>query len=285
MTLRVFLGKLRDACKGMFNGYKWGGVTHVTITPINYGTRFSADDTILVSGGSKGIGLCIAKKLLSEGATVIITGRNLTALNLVSSQLNNKNLHVFEMDISAHDSIEKMLREMEEKVGKGITALINNAGVYDGTSFPNCTEKDITKVFMTNASGTLLMSQAIIKRWLQDDSQRMRKIINISSQGGFVGANNAYRMTKWGIRGLTEYLGHTYAPHGIVVNGVAPGIVMTDMQPQFQKQGDNYYTQLNPQHRIALPEEIAEIVAFLLTDAANTIVGQTICCDCGYSLK
>lgn len=285
MQIRKLIERIRDAFNGMLNGYRWGGVTKVNVAIVNYGHLFTTDDTILVSGGSKGIGLSIAKKLLNEGATVIVTGRNLGALNLVSEQLNNPNLHVFEMDISAHEDIEKKLSEIEKSIGQGITALINNAGVYDGTSFPNCAEQEITRVFMTNATGTLLMSQAMIKRWTKNNTSKIRKIINISSQGGFVGANNAYRMTKWGIRGLTEYMGRVYAAQGIIVNGVAPGIVMTDMQPQFQKQGDNYYTRLNPQHRIALPEEMAEIVTFLLTDAANTIVGQTICCDCGYSLK
>lgn len=70
----------------------------------------------------------------------------------------------------------------------------------------------------------------------------------------------------------------------IIVNGLAPGIILTDMQPQFQKQGDNLYTDYNPVKRVALPTEIAELV-ILLTDAANFIVGQTICCDRGYSLK
>ncbi len=137
----------------------------------------------------------------------------------------------------------------------------------------------------TNAIGTLLLSQALCKRWERNYTSKTKKIINISSQGGFIGANNAYRMTKWGIRGLTQYMGSSLSCKNIIVNGVAPGIILTDMQPQFQKQGDNLFTNLNPAKRIGLPTEIAELVTFLLTDATNFIVGQTICCDGGYSLK
>ena len=80
-------------------------------------------------------------------------------------------------------------------------------------------------------------------------------------------------------------MGSALSGQNIIVNGVAPGIILTDMQPQFKKQGDNLYTDYNPVKRVALPTEIAELVTFLLTDAANFIVGQTICCDGGYSLK
>lgn len=90
-------------------------------------------------------------------------------------------------------------------------------------------------------------------------------------------------MSKWDIRGLTQYLGHALSPADIIVNSIAPGLVMTDMQPKFQKQGNNYYTDLNKVHRLALPEEIAELALFLMSDAANFIVGQTILCDGEYT--
>lgn len=99
-----------------------------------------------------------------------------------------------------------------------------------------------------------------------------------------VGANNAYRMTKWDIRGFTKYLGSAYASRGIIANAIAPGIIKTNMQPEFLKRGDNAFTNLNPIHRIGLPEEIAELALFLASNAANFIVGQTICCDGGYSI-
>lgn len=285
MRLIAFLKKLKGAYRGAIQGYKYGGYVKAIVSEINYGGLFTADDVILVSGGSKGIGLSIAKKLIKEGATVIITGRSHSSLKEVSGSIDSDRLHVLELDISKTDFFDSKIAEIEGTIGKPITALINNAGIYSTTHFPDVTEEDAIKVYNTNTIGTLLLSQCLCKRWNTSESHRIHKIINISSQGGFVGANNAYRMTKWGIRGLTAYMGKALSRRNIIVNGVAPGIVLTDMQPNFKKQGDNLSTPLTPTGRIALPMEIAELVAFLLSNAANNIVGQTICCDGGYSLN
>ena len=92
-------------------------------------------------------------------------------------------------------------------------------------------------------------------------------------------------MVKWDIRGLTEGLGKTLIKKGIIVNGIAPGVVKTSMQAFSIEQGDNLYTSQNPISRVILPEEIAELALFLISDASNAIVGQTIVCDGGYTLK
>ena len=285
MNILYILKKLRNAYIGAINGYKFGGIVKAAISEINYGGMFSEKDVVLVSGGSKGIGLEICKKLLKEGAVVIITGRDLEKLKEVKSNLASNRLYITDLDISKAENMSDRLNAIEINIGKPITALINNAGVYAETHFPNVDENDAMRVFTTNAIGTLILSQCMCKMWGNRTNQKPYKIINICSQGGFVGANNAYRMTKWGIRGLTEYMGKSLCSKNIIVNGVAPGIVLTDMQPHFKKQGDNLVTNMVPSGRIALPLEIAELVIFLLSDAANYIIGQTICCDGGYSLK
>lgn len=187
------------------------------------------------------------------------------------------------MDISKSSEIEKKVIEAESLLGGVIDILINNAGTYAKTHFPNVTEEDWNRVYETNSKGTFFLTQEVCKRWKSNSPSTIKKIINITSQGAFADANNAYRMSKWDIRGLTQYLGHALSPADIIVNSIAPGLVMTDMQPKFQKQGNNYYTDLNKVHRLALPEEIAELALFLMSDAANFIVGQTILCDGGYT--
>jgi len=285
MRIKSVLTPIKRVFRIIIHVLRYGGITYVNVSEINYGELFNDNDVILVSGGTKGIGLDVAKKLLKEGAIVIITGRNKDSLEKVHAQIGSKRLFYIDLDISKTNQIEEKITYIEEKVGKPITALVNNAGIYSKSLFPDCAEEDAMKVFSTNAIGTLALSQVLCKRWLISPSEKTKKIINISSQGGFVGANNAYRMTKWGIRGLTSYMGRTLCDKNIIVNGIAPGFVMTDMQPVFQKQGDNFYTEFNPIKRIAKPCEIAELAAFLLSNAANFIVGQTICCDGGYSLK
>lgn len=285
MGFKQFVKRTFNTAKSIKQIFKYGGVANVTVSEINYGNLFTTEDVILVSGGSKGIGFSIATKCLKEGAIVIVTGRNAEKLKDLVQNVNNERFWAFELDISDSYKIESKIIEIEKKIGVSITALINNAGVYSESNFPNVTEFDAMKVFSTNATGTLMLSQVMCKLWEQKNTSKIKKIINISSQGGFCGANNAYRMTKWGIRGLTSFMGRTLCSKNIIVNAVAPGIIQTDMQPKFQSQGENLYTDLNPIGRIARPNEIAELVVFLLSDAANFIVGQTICCDGGYSLK
>lgn len=187
------------------------------------------------------------------------------------------------MDISQVNVLESKIEESERLLGGTIDIVVNNAGTYAKTHFPNVTEDDWEKVYNTNSKGTFFLTQEICKRWKDNSPSDIKKIINITSQGAFVGANNAYRMSKWDVRGLTKYLGQSLSSKGIIVNSIAPGLIMTDMQPKFQEQGNNYYTDINKLHRLARPEEIAELAVFLMSDAANFIVGQTILCDGGYA--
>ena len=114
---------------------------------------------------------------------------------------------------------------------------------------------------------------------------KQHKIINISSQGGFVGATYPYRMSKWDIVGLTRGLGLSLIDKNIIVNSIAPGVVRTEMQEHYFRQGDNVYSDENPIKRFAYPEEIAQLAIFMMSDLSNFIVGQTIVCDGGYTLK
>ena len=100
-----------------------------------------------------------------------------------------------------------------------------------------------------------------------------------------MGATYPYRMTKWDIRGLTRGLGAKMAPYGVIVNGIAPGVVKTDMQDFSLKQGDNVYCNQNILERVSLPEEIAELAAYMISDACTFMIGQTILIDGGASLN
>ena len=197
--------------------------------------------------------------------------------------MNNSRLKILSWDISDTNNIKEVVKKLETDYK--IDILINNAGVYSKTSFPNCTSEDWDNVYTTNVKATFFICQEFCNLWMLNRKAEIRKIINISSQGGFTIANNPYRMTKWDIRGFTSYLGAAMTKHGIIANAIAPGIIQTDMQPSFQKQGENLFTHLNPANRIGLPIEIAELAVFLASDAANFIIGQTICCDGGYTIK
>jgi len=266
--------------------YKYGGITNVTVSKINYhGGLFQESQLVLITGGTSGIGFAMAQRFLEEGATVVVTGRNEAKLKAAEEQMNSPRFKAIQWDASDTTAIPAQVERVESMTGKQISILVNNAGTYAKTHFPHTTSEDWDEVYQTNLKGLYFLTQYVVNLWMERQQTSPCKIINIASQGGFVGANNAYRMTKWDIRGFTKHLGQTYSKHGIIANAIAPGIILTDMQPQFQKQGDNLYTDLNPVNRVGLPAEIAELAVFLASGASNFIVGETICCDGGYNIK
>lgn len=268
---------LKDICKH-------GGYTSVNVGLIEYGELLKGKK-ILITGGSSGIGLCIAKKCIQLGADVVITGRSLEKLAVAATEISSPHLHFLEWDIADVGLIEGKLQEVLGLVGGQLDVLINNAGILSKRVFPNVSEVDWDAVYAVNSKGLFFLTQTLSKIWIDTPSLGTKKIINLSSQGGYVGATYPYRMTKWDIAGLTQGLGLKLAPFGILVNGIAPGIIGTNMQRNYVGQGDNKFCELNPLGRFALPEEIAELAAFILSDAANFFVGQTFVCDGGYSLK
>lgn len=257
-----------------------GGITQVHIGQINYGGILKGK-RILITGGSAGIGLAIAKKCLNEGAEVLITGRNSDKLESAKKELNTPLLYTLQWDISDVSIIEKRLEDALGLLKGPLDVLVNNAGVLIlNEGFPSISEKTWDITYSTNSKGLFFLSQNVVKLWRNNSFKG--KIINISSTGGFLAANHPYRMTKWDVVGFTEWLGIALSPYGIIVNGIAPGRIATDM---LNASSENVYDTRQPVCRFGLPEEVAELAVFLMSDAANYIVGQTIICDGGYTLK
>ena len=274
---------IKTLIKNLRTIYKRGDIVHVNVTSSSAHCLLK-DKVALVTGGTRGIGFAIAKKFVSEGAIVVITGRDEETLKNSVKKLSSSMVHYVVWDAVDFDSYKKNVSSLVEKFGD-IDILVNNAGQYKPSDFLTCDVKTWESLYRTNSESTFFMCQVFCRLWLKTQGGKTRKIINISSQGGFTTANNAYRMTKWDIRGLTEWLGYSYSKNGIIVNGIAPGIIMTDMQPKYVEFPDNYYTADNPTRRLGLPIEIAELALFLASDVSNFIVGQTILCDGGYTLK
>lgn len=285
MSKARFFKRIRQALRCAVQGYRYGGNSIARISYPVYGDIL-AGKKILVTGGSSGIGLAIAKKFVECGADVLITGRNSEKLAAAVNEIGKEHCFSMSWDIFRTDEIEKRLDECESLLGGEISALVNNAGIAPSRFWGNVDEEEWDKIYSTNLKGLFFLTQSIAKRWKgQIKSDEYRKIVNISSQGGFVGATYPYRMVKWDIRGLTEGLGKALVQDRIIVNGIAPGVVKTSMQQFSLQQGENLYTDQNPVERVILPEEVAELALFLMSDASNAIVGQTVVCDGGYTLK
>lgn len=250
----------------------------VTVSQILYEKMFEGVH-VLVTGGTSGIGLEIAKKFLSLGAKVTITGRNIDKLNTIKKEMNNSNLIVAEWDISKANLIDEKVNEIVEKMGK-IDILVNNSGVYAPNNFFDTDEKLFDEIMNTNLKGLFFTSKKIAEYFIKNSIKG--KIINIGSVRSIQGGSEPYGISKWGVRGLTQGLARDLAKYGIKVNAVAPGITATGINGINIR--NNAYTSSSLDSRVATSEEIAEIVIFLSSNATNHIIGQTIVCDGGETL-
>lgn len=281
--IKKFGNRSRVALFAASQAFKFGGISTYTITKVQYSNLLEGK-RILITGGSSGIGLALAKKCAELGGSVLITGRDQSKIDQAISAIGNENLTGLRWDVSKIAEIDNQLDLCRSILGGDIDALVNNAGIIDTTDFLDVAENQWDNIYATNSKGLFFLTQAVCRFWLNNNLKN-RKVINISSQGGYVGATYPYRMSKWDVAGLTQGLGLKLCSSGIIVNGIAPGIVATSMQPISERQKNNIYCPHNPLKRFALPDEIAELGVFLISDASNFIVGQTILCDGGFSIK
>lgn len=262
-----------------------GGYTKVALSSTSRGSTLNGKN-ILVTGGSAGIGLAIARKCIAEGARVIITGRDTDRLNDALQSLNSPHATSLVWDISDISIAEGKMLECESIFGCKVDILVNNAGILGGyREINDLSEERWDLIINTNLKGLVFLTKYMVNRWTS--SRHPGKIINISSMRGMLGVKDGpYGISKWGLNGLTEGLGKTLAPRGIIVNGIAPGIINTDsISISGIDSNKNVFLEGIPIRRIGLPEEIAELAVFLMSDSANYIVGQTIVCDGGYTLR
>lgn len=275
-SVRRVVSKLRLLRKYLRDG----GVVHVNIAQISRGGVLK-NKVALVTGGSSGIGLAIARKCLAEGASVIITGRNKEKLEDVCRSIGNPHLKSMIWDVRDVRICDDKIAEAIGLSGSGLDIVYNNAGIYSTSPFLEVTEDVWDDVHDTNLKGLFFMSQAISRHWIANGKKG--KIINIASNRSVLGDTAPYGMSKWGVVCLTRGLGKYLYSKGIIVNAIAPGMVASNINgvnPQ-----DNAFANYPLAGRVGLPEEVAELAVFLASDAANNIVGQTIVIDGGNSLN
>ncbi|WP_081249153.1 SDR family NAD(P)-dependent oxidoreductase [Aliivibrio fischeri] len=275
--IRNFVKNISNVFSFLLSIYRSGGYSKPLISQINYNNILNGK-RILITGGSSGIGFEIAKKFISQGGIVLITGRNKNKLEEASKKINSDRLFYLEWDVSDISIINDNLMKSKDLLGGNIDVLINNAGVLLKQDFFSLSEDVWEKTYSTNSKSVFFLSKELSKFWIKRKIQG--KIINISSTSGYCGSIIPYGMTKWDIIGFTEGLGKKLYPYGIIVNGIAPGRTATEMLNR--KGNENIYDPMTSAKRYCLPEEVAELAMFLISDAANFIVGQTIVCDGGY---
>lgn len=240
------------------------------------------NETVIITGASRGIGRAIALNLSSKGFNIVINYRDSAIeAELLAEEIkeNGKEVLVVQADISDFNEAEKLVKESVEKFGR-VDYLINNAGITRDALVLRMKECDFDKVIDTNLKGTFNCIKHVSKVMIR---QKSGKIINISSVIGITGnAGQAnYAAAKAGVIGMTKSVAKELGSRNITVNAVAPGFIETDMIQGINEDIRKEYLRSIPLNRIGTADEVAEVVAFLLSSSADYITGQVIRIDGG----
>lgn len=227
--------------------------------------------TVLITGGTGGIGLSIAQRCINNGAKVIITGRSQKKLDTSLKFLDGEAFG-FVLDVRVvSDDMKTNFLQFVDKQKLTIDTLINCAGLQAGVAFGNTKEEDYDKTLDTNLKGTYFFSQIFSNYLIENKVQG--NILNISSVSGIRPAISPYMISKWGIQGLTKGMAKKLIPYGIVVNGIAPGPVATEM---LGLDGKNLDYSRAPVGRYSDPIEVANLAVFMISSMGRMIVGDTV---------
>lgn len=247
----------------------------------------------VVTGSARGIGYATAQRFAQEGARVAVIDLDEGAAKKAAAALpgadHPKTSHVgIGCDVTAAASVEAVVEKVVAELG-GIHVLVNNAGITRDNLLFKMTEEDWDLVIGVHLKGAFLMTRAAQKHFV---AQKYGKILNLSSVSALGNRGQAnYSAAKMGIQGLTRTLGIELGPFGVNANAIAPGFIATDMTDatasrlgipvdEFRKMN----AEANPVRRVGFPEDVAAAAAFLCSDEASYITGQTLYVDGGATL-
>jgi len=234
----------------------------------------------IITGAAGGIGYATVRKFLAEGARVALVDLKQEAVDAAVVQLSKfGNVIGFAADVSKKDDCERVAKGTAEKYGR-IDIIINNAGITRDAQFYKMTDEQYDMVMNVNMRGTYLMTKAVVPYMME---QRYGKIISASSNSatnGSFGQSN-YAASKAAVMGWTRVLAKELGKYNINVNAVAPGFVKTAMTDAVPDKVREQKIALIPLRRVGLPEDIANVYAFLASDEASYINGTTLLVDGG----
>ena len=227
---------------------------------------------ILVTGATGGIGGALIKKFNSLGGTILATGTNTEKLNQIKK--NYPNIKVKKFDISEHSRIEEFIENATLEL-RGLDIIINNAGkALDNLSL-RMKDDEWKKVIDINLTSTFLLTKYSIKQMLRNKFGRVVNITSVVGHTGNVGQTN-YAASKAGIIGMSKSFAIEYAKKNITINCVSPGFIVSDMTMNIAEKVKLYLTSRIPMGKLGTGEDVSNCVAFLSSEQASYITGETI---------
>jgi 3-oxoacyl-[acyl-carrier protein] reductase len=238
--------------------------------------------TALVTGASRGIGRAIALQLASEGANVVINyNTRADAAEEVAAAVRQcgAEAHVVQADVAVASDVDRLVQQTVDTF-KRVDVLVNNAGITRDTLIMRMSEDDWDAVINTNLKSAFLVTKAVLRPMLR---QRAGRIVNIASISGVIGnAGQAnYSASKAGLLGLTRTTAREVASRNVTCNAVAAGVIDTEIWHGVPQEAIDSLMHMVPAGRKGTPEDVAQAVAFLASDAAGYITGQVLNVDGG----
>jgi len=227
---------------------------------------------VLITGATGGIGSALVKKFVSLGGNVLGTGTKTEKLELIKKQ--NPDIKVKKFDISNHSGIEEFIESVSLELG-GLDILINNAGINKDNLSIRMKDEEWKKVIDINLTSTFLLSKYSIKKMLKNKFGRIINITSVVGHTGNLGQSN-YSASKAGIIGMSKSLAIEYAKKNITVNCVSPGFIISDMTMGIADKVKLYLTSRIPMGKFGTGEDVSNCVAFLSSEQASYVTGETI---------
>lgn len=230
--------------------------------------------TVLVTGGSRGIGLACARAFAASGNRVAVT--------FSSTPVGEPGVLAVKCDVTDAEQVASAVSEVEEQLG-AVEVLVANAGITRDGLLVRMSEDDFTTVLDTNLTATWRLAKRVVPQMMK---ARWGRIVVVSSVGAYIGAPGQanYAASKAGLIGLARSIAREYGPRGITANVVAPGPIETDMLATMPEDKRAALRAQVPLGRIGTPEEVAATVTFLASDSAGFITGAVVPVDGGIGM-
>jgi NAD(P)-dependent dehydrogenase (short-subunit alcohol dehydrogenase family) len=238
------------------------------------------DRVVIVTGGAQGIGAACARRFAREGARVVIADLAREPGEALAHELGGG---FIACDVGDKAQVDALVAQVRDEAGR-IDVLVNNAGIFKAADFLDISEADFDAVLRVNLKGAFLMAQAVARAMVEDGVRG--SIVHMSSVNGVMAIPSiaSYNVSKGGINQLTRVMALALADHGIRVNAVAPGTIATELAAQAVLTSEDARRKIlsrTPMKRLGEPEEVADVVAWLASDAASYVTGEIVTVDGG----
>ena len=227
---------------------------------------------ILITGATGGIGKALVKKFASLEGSVLATGTKIEKLEALKKEFSN--INILKFDISDHSKIEEFVENVSSQLN-GLDVLVNNAGINMDNLSLRMKDEEWKKVIEVNLGSTFFLCKYAIKKMLKNKYGRIVNITSVVGHTGNLGQAN-YAASKAGINGMSKSLAIEYAKKNITINCVSPGFIQSKMTDNIVESIKAVLTSRIPMAKLGTGEDVSNTVAFLSSDAASYITGETI---------